>query len=106
MLTDVEIPAERLLDEQAPLSKQDLAACRASLGALQWLAVQTQPLLCGRCNILLSEFIKKNDTMAHAMEIQKMIGEVRQSPSDLKFFKLKKAKTWRDASSPLQTRHT
>ena len=59
MLTDVEIPAERLLDEQAPLSKQDLAACRASLGALQWLAVQTQPLLCGRCNILLSEFIKK-----------------------------------------------
>ena len=97
MLTDVEIPAERLRDEQAPLSKQDLAACRASLGALQWLAVQTQPLLCGRCNILLSELVK-NGTMAHAMEIEKMIGEVRQSPSDLKFFKLKKAKTWRDVS--------
>ena len=53
MLTDVEIPVERLRDEATPLSKQDLAACRASLGALQWLAVQTQPLLCGRCNILL-----------------------------------------------------
>ena len=45
------------------------------------LAVQTQPLLCGRCNTLLSELVT-NGAMAHAMdlEIQKMVGEVRQSP--------------------------
>ena len=66
--------------ERPTLSKQ-----KSSLQSESWsasmsrLAVQTQPLLCGRCNALLSELVT-NGAMAHAMEIQKMVGEGRQSP--------------------------
>ena len=34
--------------------------------------------------------------MSYAMEIQRMICEVRHQPSDLKFFKIKTAKNWTD----------
>ena len=95
--TDVNIPAGRLRNASANMSSADLAACRAALGSLQWswLAVQTQPLLCGRCNILLSELIKCNK-MSYPLEIQRVIAEVRKQPTVLKFFKIKTAKTWRD----------
>ena len=34
--------------------------------------------------------------MCYAMEIQRMICEIRRESNELKFFKHKKAKTWRD----------
>ena len=95
MLQDVDIAPDRLRDEHANLTTAEMASCRGALGNLQWLAVQTQPLLCGRCNILLSELIK-HGKMSYAMEIQRMICEVRHQPSDLKFFKIKTAKNWTD----------
>ena len=97
MLCDVNIPQDRMRDEEAKLSAAEQMACRGALGSLQWVAVQTQPQLCGRCNILLSELVKYGK-MSYAIEIQRMICEVRQHPAQLKFFKLKKAKTWRDIS--------
>ena len=97
MLTDVDIPPDRLNDESAKLSSAEQAICRGSLGSLQWLAIQTQPQICGRCNILLSELVK-HGKMSSALEIQKLICEVRQQPAELKFFKIKKAKNWKDVS--------
>jgi hypothetical protein len=95
MLQDVNFAPDRLCNEQAKLSSSELASCRCALGNWQWLAIQTQPLLCGRCNVLLSELVK-HGKMISALEIQRMICEVRQRPSELKFFKLKTAKSWKD----------
>ena len=95
MLVDANIPPDRLRDHAANLTNTEMAACRAALGSLQWLAVQTQPQLCSRCNLLLSELVKFKN-MVCAFEIQQMIGEVRKQPCELKFFKIKNAKTWRD----------
>lgn len=90
MLQDVDIAPDRLRDEHASLTTSDMASCRGALGNLQWIAVQTQHLLCGRCDILLSELIK-HGKMSYALEIQRIICEVRHQPSDLKY-----AKNWTD----------
>ena len=92
-LTDLEISTERMRLPSAPLTSKEVAACRASLGALQWLAIQTQPQLCSRCNLLLTEIIVQGDT-SHAREIQGMIGEVRRHPQRLRFAQLPDARHW------------
>ena len=94
-LPDLDISADRLRQEDARMTSHEIAACRGALGALQWLAIQTQPQLCARCNLLLTEVIKFGK-MSYAMEIQRMIGEIRRESYELKFFKHKTAKTWRD----------
>ena len=93
-LPDLDIPAERLRQE-GKLTPREVAACRTTLGGLQWLAIQTQPLLCSRCNILLTE-VTVNGTLSEAREIQSMVGEVRRQPSHLRFFPLDGAKKWND----------
>ena len=93
-VADVAIPAERLY-QNGPLQKQEVAACRTALGALQWLAIQTQPQLCARCNLLLTEVVT-NGTLETAREIQQMITEVRAEPFCLEFAKLPGAKQWND----------
>ena len=93
-VADVAIPAERLY-QNGPLQKQEVAACRTALGALQWLAIQTQPQLCARCNLLLTEVVT-NGTLETAREIQQMITEVRAEPFCLEFSKLPGAKQWND----------
>ena len=93
-VADVAIPAERLY-QNGPLQKQEVAACRTALGALQWLAIQTQPQLCARCNLLLTEVVT-NGTLETAREIQQMISEVRADPFSLEFSKLPGAKQWND----------
>ena len=91
-LTDVEIDADRLRSEQA-LGPKDIEACRTALGGLQWLAVQSQPQLCARCNLLLTEVVTSG-TMATAREIQQMIGEVRRECFKLEFKKFLDVQTW------------
>ncbi|CAL1167297.1 unnamed protein product [Cladocopium goreaui] len=91
-LPDLGISADRLRQEDARMTSHEIAACRGALGALQWLAIQTQPQLCARCNLLLTEVIKFGK-MSYAMEIQRMIGEIRRESYELKFFKHKTAKT-------------
>ena len=76
-----------------PLTSSEVASCRTSLGGLQWLAIQSQPQLCSRCNILLTEIVT-GGTLEHAREIQQMIGEVRQEPQRLQFFKLPTMERW------------
>ena len=91
-LMDVEISPERL-SQQGAMTKQEVGACRTALGALQWLAVQTQPQLCSRCNLLLTELIT-DGSLQVAKEIQAMIAEVRSEAYKLEFFKLHTAKHW------------
>ena len=91
-VTDIDIPADRLRQD-GDLSKKEIDACRASLGALQWLAVQTQPQLCSRCNLLLTETVTSG-TLQTAQEIQEMISELRRESAQLRFFKFPTAKHW------------
>ena len=91
-LMDVEIEPERLRSNE-PLSKRDVEACRTTLGALQWLAIQSQPQLCARCNILLTELVT-NYAMETAREIQMMVGEIRAESYKLQFRKPPDVKHW------------
>lgn len=91
---DVALEPERW-SQQGPLTKAEVAACRTALGALQWLAIQTQPQLCARCNLLLTEVVT-NGTIEAAREIQHMVSEVRADPHNLEFFKLPGTKKWTD----------
>ena len=59
------------------LTKSEIGKCRSALGALQWLAVQTQPQICARCNLLLSE-LAREPKMTVAQEIQQVIRETRK----------------------------
>ena len=63
--------------------------CRASLGALQWLAIQSKPQLCA----LLAEVVA-DETLETAREIQALISAVRSGPFALQFVKLPQAKHW------------
>eukprot|EP00439_Symbiodinium_sp_Y106_P012966 s3447_g1.t3 len=93
-LMDVEIEPERLRQD-GRLTQKEIGACRGALGALQWLAVQTQPQLCSRCNLLLTEVVTEG-TLQTAREIQTMIHEVRREPARLEYFKLPTVKHWTD----------
>ena len=93
-IPDVEIPAERVRQD-GPLRPTEVAACRTALGGLQWLAIQTQPQLCARCNLLLTEVVTSG-TLATAREIQQMVSEVRQEPFHLEFQKLPGVQHWTD----------
>ena len=91
-IMDVDIEADRIRTDEA-LNKHDVDACRTTLGVLQWAAIQTQPLLCARCNLLLTELVKIG-TMAVAREIQALVGEVRQWSSKLEFRCFPTARHW------------
>ena len=91
-LADVEIDMNRLRSEE-PLTHRDVEACRASLGALQWLAIQSQPQISARCNLLLTDLVTVG-TMSVAREIQEVIAEVRREPFSLVFQKFHRAKHW------------
>ncbi|OLP80083.1 hypothetical protein AK812_SmicGene39554 [Symbiodinium microadriaticum] len=91
-IMDVDIKPERMACD-GTMSSREVAACRTALGALQWLAVQTQPQLCSRCNLLLTEVVTKAQLQT-AREIQQMIAEVRNESYKLEFFKLRTARHW------------
>ena len=95
MVSDIEIEPDRLRREDTMLTVNEIAACRATLGHLQWLAVQTQPQLSARCNLLTSELASKKN-MAVARELQQMVGEIRKESFKLHFKKPDKVKSWRD----------
>ena len=82
-LADISIDPQRLR-EQGPLAPHEVNACRTALGALQWLAVQSQPLITARCNLLLSE-ITTAGTLESAREIQAIINECRAQATCLEF---------------------
>ncbi|CAE7510524.1 unnamed protein product [Symbiodinium sp. CCMP2592] len=93
-LQDLEIPADRLRGNDHLLPRE-VEACRTALGALQWLAVQSQPQLCSRCNLLLTELVTTG-TMSTALEIQGMICEIRNQSYALEFRKFPDAHHWSD----------
>ena len=83
-ISDLAIDSFRFGQPELPMQPAEVAKCRASLGALQWVAVQTQPLICARCNLLLSD-LARAPKMKVAQEIQYVINEVRKNPSRLTF---------------------
>ena len=93
-LQDVDISASRMSQPAAELTASEIAACRASLGAIQWLAVQTQPLVCARCGLLVSELSRK-PIISTAQEIQELVKELRRDSTILKFFRIPDVQTWR-----------
>ena len=94
-IQDVQIAPDRFSKSDSILTPKEITECRASLGALQWVAVQTQPLVCARCNLLLTE-LSTDPKMTIAQEIQEMIRELRKSSTVLKFFKLPGVASWKD----------
>ena len=93
-LQDLDIPVDRLRGD-GPLLPREVEACRTALGALQWLAVQSQPQLCSRCNLLLTELVTTG-TMSTALEIQGMVCEIRNQSYALEFRKFPDARHWSD----------
>ncbi|CAE7387909.1 unnamed protein product, partial [Symbiodinium sp. CCMP2592] len=80
---------------ESALSDRKVSQCRAALGSLQWVAVQTQPLICARCNLILSDLASR-PTFALAKELQQLIEEVRNEPMRLRFKPIKDASHWQD----------
>ena len=77
------IVPERLQQPELQLTDGEVATCRSVLGALQWLAVQTQPQLVA----------SRRATRGMAM-----VGEVRRDPQRLKFFKFPGVNHWQDVA--------
>ncbi|CAK9005989.1 Integrase catalytic domain-containing protein [Durusdinium trenchii] len=79
---EVAIPGHRLREAPStPLTADEVAACRAALGALQWVSSQTQIQACARVNLLLTE-LTVNRNMQVAKEINDLIKEIRSNPMD------------------------
>ena len=95
-LQDLELARDRSRPEGSELSKGEISQCRGALGGVQWLAVQTQPQLCARCNLLVSD-LANSPTLKVAKEIQELITEVRAQPTRLQFRRLPGVKHWQDA---------
>ena len=91
-IADVEISPERIRQDEIMTAKEK-EACRTALGVLSWPSIQSQPLLCARCNLLLTE-LSTDGSMRVAREIQALIGEVRQAPTKLTFRKFPSATHW------------
>eukprot|EP00438_Fugacium_kawagutii_P003117 Skav222832 [mRNA] locus=scaffold1338:43482:51341:- [translate_table: standard] len=90
-LQDLNLDPVRMSDE--PLTPKEISMCRAHLGALQWLAVQTQPLICARCNLLLSD-LTRSPTIKTAQELQEVINDVRKNPTKLQFKRIPSVQHW------------
>ncbi|CAK9007573.1 unnamed protein product [Durusdinium trenchii] len=95
MLQDVDVHPTRFSNGSSTMTPKEIAACRTSLGALQWLAVQSQPLITARCNLLITE-LSTDPKIQIAQELQEMIRELRKEGSTLKFFKLPGVRRWTD----------
>ena len=91
-IQDLDVDPDRLQGD-GEMTKKEVDACRTTLGALQWCAVQTQPQLCSRCNLLLTEVVTSR-LLQHAREIQAMVAELRRESACLEFVKLRTAKHW------------
>ncbi|CAL1161233.1 unnamed protein product [Cladocopium goreaui] len=97
-LMDLTIAPERLNRTDNPqLTPDEVSACRAGLGAVQWAATQTQVQACARANLLLSQ-ITSNHDMNTAKEIQELIREVRSNPVSLKFWNHPELEHWQDVT--------
>lgn len=86
-LQDVQIDPQRFSQGHLGMTAKEVTECRASLGAVQWVAVQTQPLACARCNLLLTE-LTTDPKMSVAQEIQEILRALRKSATVLNFFNL------------------
>ena len=94
-ISDFNLAAQSGRDLESPLDEREVSACRAALGALQWAAVQSQPMICARCNLILSD-LSHAPKFSLAREIQGLIVEVRSNPQRLTFRPLPEVKHWQD----------
>jgi hypothetical protein len=83
-LSDIDVDAGRLRLIKEKMTNHEISACRAALGALQWLGVQTCLMLCARVGLLLSRCMAEA-TLHVACDIQNLIKEARNSFTRIKF---------------------
>ena len=94
-LPDLAIDGKRLTSNDE-MTEKDMYACSASLGSLQWLAVQTQPLLAARVGLLQSRN-REGAAMEVAREVQKLINDAKKARvKELHFCRHATCKTWTD----------
>ncbi|CAJ1444264.1 unnamed protein product [Effrenium voratum] len=94
-LEDLAIEQKRLRSNEE-MTPREVSMCRGALGAVQWLAVQSAPLLCARCKLLLSDLSGK-PKMEAAKEVQDLIKEARTSTStSLRFHHFNDVEHWQD----------
>ena len=95
-IPEVAIPGHRLREAPStPLTTDEVAACRAALGALQWVSSQTQIQACARVNLLLTE-LTVNKNMQVAKEINDLIKEIRSNPMVINIHRLPQVQHWQD----------
>ena len=95
-LPDLAIPEDRLRgDPKSQLSPGEMAACRASLGALQWACTQAQIQACARVNLLLTELTVDKSVMV-AKEIADLIKDVKKDLMNLRLWQLPHVQHWQD----------
>eukprot|EP00439_Symbiodinium_sp_Y106_P001694 s8914_g1.t1 len=93
-IQDVAIDPDRLRQDDV-MTYKEMEACRTSLGVLQWVAIQSQPQICARCNLLLTDLVTSG-TLTTAREIQEVVYEVRREPFKLVFQKFPTVRHWSD----------
>ncbi|CAJ1377024.1 unnamed protein product [Effrenium voratum] len=94
-LEDLAIDSKRLRSS-GDMTAREVSMCRGALGALQWLAVQSAPLICARCNLLLTD-LSEQPTLATAKEVQDLIKEARTMTSTtLRFHHFNDVEHWQD----------
>ena len=94
-LSDLQLAKNDKVDDNVPLTASEISQCRGALGAVQWLAVQTQTQICARCNLCLTD-LSNQPTMKVARDIQGLISDLRQNPCRLFFKKLPGVHHWQD----------
>lgn len=92
-LVDLNLDSARFAQPNLELTAGEVFICRGALGGLQWLAIQTQPSLCARCNLLLSD-LARTPKMTVAQEVQRLICEVRKAPTCLSFKRIPSVQHW------------
>ncbi|CAK9038530.1 Transposon Ty1-NL2 Gag-Pol polyprotein [Durusdinium trenchii] len=93
-LPPLAIRDERLRqDPKTNLTDGEMAACRASLGALQWAATQTQIQACARVKLLLTE-LTVNKNMAVEKKINQLIKDLKKDPMQIRLWQLLRIDHW------------
>ena len=98
-LADLDVPHHRLRDKNATITEHEWTEAKKTLGQLQWLGVQTQPLVCARVGILQSE-LKVGEPTALLREVQDIVTELRKSLHTVtKIHSFPKAERWDQVQS-------
>ena len=97
-LSELAVSQERLRgDPETAMTPSEMAACRAALGALQWVSTQTQTQASARVNLLLTE-LTTFKTIAVAKGIAELIKDLKKSSMTIRLHHLPHVTHWQEFS--------